>query len=62
MLRWWVASQWWLLAIDDIGNLLLVAPAKADGGDGGPGGVAGGMGGRSVRWFELLEVLFILGS
>ena len=33
--RWWVTSRWWLLAIDGIGDLLLVAPAKADGGGGG---------------------------
>ena len=33
---WQVVVGWWLLAVDDISDLLLVAPAKADGGGGGP--------------------------
>ena len=41
----------WLLAVDVVGDLLQVAPTKADGGDGGP-----------VGWFGLLKLLFILKS
>ena len=58
MLRWWVASRWWLLAVDDVGDLLLVAPAKVDGGDGGPVVWLVGCGGGPVGWFGLLKLCF----
>ena len=57
-----VASNWWLLAVDDVNDLLWVAPTKVDGGSRGPVVWLVGCGGGPVRWFELLEVLFILGS
>lgn len=54
-----MASRWWLLAIDDVSDLLLVVLAKADGGSGGSMVWLVGCGGKPVGWFELLEVLFI---
>ena len=54
-----MASRWWLLAVDDVSDLLLVVLAKADGGSGGSMVWLVGCGGKPMGWFELLEVLFI---